>query len=80
MLDLKKLEEKLDLALASETSESLTNWLQEKRFSNFLYSLGEGTFVNIFNNHTETLVGNQNVIFEVSFSSVTCNQENQMAA
>ena len=30
-LYLKKLEEKLDLALANETTESLTNWLKEKR-------------------------------------------------
>ena len=40
MLDLKKLEEKLDKSLADETSESLTNWLQEKRLRTYLQSLG----------------------------------------
>ena len=30
-LDLDKLKEKLDIALENETSESLTNWLKEKR-------------------------------------------------
>lgn len=47
MLDLKKLEEKLDKALANETNESLANWLQEKRLSTYLQSLGEGKFENL---------------------------------
>jgi len=42
MLDLKKLEEKLDKALANETAESLTSWLTEKRLRIFMKSLGEG--------------------------------------
>jgi hypothetical protein len=42
MLDLKKLEEKLDKALANETAESLTSWLTEKRLRMFMKSLGEG--------------------------------------
>ena len=33
-LDLNKLEQKLDDALSNETSESLTNWLEEKRITN----------------------------------------------
>ena len=33
-LDLNKLEEKLDNALSNETSESLNEWLKEKRMSN----------------------------------------------
>ena len=32
-LDLNKLEQKLDDALSNETSESLTNWLEEKRMT-----------------------------------------------
>lgn len=31
MLDLKTLEQKLDLSLDRETEESLTNWLKNKR-------------------------------------------------
>jgi hypothetical protein len=34
ILDLNKLEQKLDDALSNETSESLTNWLEEKRMTN----------------------------------------------
>ena len=33
-LDLNKLEQKLDESLSNETSESLTNWLEEKRITN----------------------------------------------
>jgi hypothetical protein len=33
-LDLNRLEQKLDNALSNETSESLTNWLEEKRMTN----------------------------------------------
>jgi hypothetical protein len=33
-LDLNKLENKLDDALSNETSESLTNWLEEKKMTN----------------------------------------------
>jgi hypothetical protein len=43
MLDLKKLEEKLDKALANETEESLSRWLFEKRGkSSYLSQLGAG--------------------------------------
>jgi hypothetical protein len=31
MLNLKDLEQKLDIALAKETKESLTKWLEDKR-------------------------------------------------
>jgi hypothetical protein len=33
-LNLNKLEQKLDESLSNETSESLTNWLEEKRMTN----------------------------------------------
>ena len=35
MLNLKALEDKLDLALAQETEESLANWLNEKRYGSY---------------------------------------------
>lgn len=43
MLNLNKLEEKLDLALANETGASLTLWLREKRLKRFFDSLGSGS-------------------------------------
>lgn len=42
MLDLEKLEKKLDSALEKETSESLSQWLLSKRLKNHFSYLGEG--------------------------------------
>ena len=36
MIDLKKLEDNLDKALANETKESLTNWLKDQRLSDVI--------------------------------------------
>lgn len=47
MLDLKKLEEKLDIALSHETSESITLWLQEKRIKDFILSSEDGNAENM---------------------------------
>jgi len=44
MLDLKKLEEKLDSALAQETEQSLSNWLNFKRNQRIFKTLGVGQF------------------------------------
>ena len=38
MLNLQELEQKLDLALANETSESLSKWIEQKRLKSFLRS------------------------------------------
>jgi hypothetical protein len=43
MLNLKELEQKLDNALAKETTESLSNWLAENRIKSNLALLGEGS-------------------------------------
>jgi hypothetical protein len=80
MLDLKKLEEKLDLALANETSESLSNWLKEKRVKNFLQSLGEGEFAPISEVCSEVVTSNQKVNFEINFSFVSCSPDYLIAA
>lgn len=44
MLNLKELEKKLDIALANETVESLSSWLEEKRLRGLLNTLGNGQF------------------------------------
>lgn len=44
MLDLKKLESKLDQALANETADSMTQWLFKKRKLSYLEQLGAGEF------------------------------------
>ncbi len=80
MLDLKKLEEKLDKALANETSESLTNWLQEKRLRTYLQSLGEGEFVNISSTCSNTVLKTQKIKFEIQFSEILFSQDYLNAA
>lgn len=80
MLDLKKLEEKLDKALATETSESLTSWLQEKRLRTFLQSLGEGTFENISFMNASSVSKTQTVCFETQFSDILISQNYPIAA
>lgn len=80
MLDLKLLEEKLDLALSIETSESLTNWLQEKRLKAFLNSLGEGSFSPISKLYGEYTLVNQKVNFDAKFNSLPFTQDYTIAA
>lgn len=43
MLDLKKLENKLDQALANETADSMTQWLLKKRKLSYLTQLNRFT-------------------------------------
>lgn len=80
MLDLKKLEERLDKALANETSESLTSWLQEKRLCAFLQSLGEGTFIDVASISSESVVNTQKIDFKIDFSHVLHSQNYPTAA
>lgn len=80
MLDLKRLEENLDLALAKETSDSLTNWLQEKRHLAFIQSLGEGVFVNIYPCSTDIVSKTQTVSFDIQFNEVCISQNYPIAS
>lgn len=81
MLYLKKLEEKLDKALANETSESLTNWLQEKRLRIFRQSLGEGTFEDLSQIYNSNRVRiSDSISFEVEYCDVSFGQEYLIAA
>lgn len=61
MLDLKKLEEKLDIALSNESEESLTKWLLKKRNKTYsdLANLGDGKI------ETRGLI-NQEITFNIS--------------
>jgi len=47
MIDLNKLDKKIDELFESETSDSLTKWLLNKRFENINVLLGNGSFVNM---------------------------------
>jgi len=46
MIDLNKIESRLDAALEAETEESLNTWLKEKRNNTIPY-LGEGELIDI---------------------------------
>ena len=80
MLDLKKLEERLDKALANETAESLTKWLQEKRLRTYLQSLGEGTFSDTYSTCSNTVLKTQTVNFKIQFSEILFSQDYLNAA
>ncbi|MCZ2397307.1 MAG: hypothetical protein LC100_12295 [Chitinophagales bacterium] len=84
MLDLKKLEEKLDKALAQETEESLTNWLLAKRnYNTFIESLGEGNFDKLNNIliKSETILGPDDInISKPEFQEMPSNPDYPIAA
>lgn len=82
MLNLIELERKLDLALANETTESLTNWLEEKRLRTLLQSLGNGTFDTIvqFKLNELSIKKESSYFFEVTDFTLSPNQELQSAA
>ena len=75
MLDLKKLEEKLDLALANETSESLTKWFEEKRTRELLHSLGNGKFGSLNSRFHEVILETPKVTFDAIFTEISENQK-----
>jgi len=47
MIDLNKLDKEIDKLFETETSDSLTKWLLNKRFGNISVLLGNGSFVNM---------------------------------
>ena len=47
MVDLNKLDIKIDELLKSESSDSLTKWLMNKRMGNINNVLGDGRFVSL---------------------------------
>lgn len=47
MIDLNKLEAKIDKLFEEETADSLTRWLLNKRFGNINTLLGNGRFVSM---------------------------------
>lgn len=44
MVDLNELEKRLDMALANETEESLSEWILDRRNKNLSEFLGKGSF------------------------------------
>ena len=61
MIDLDKLQKKIDNLLESETSESMNSWLLQKRFANINTLLGEGSFISMSVPSVSTYFFNQGV-------------------
>lgn len=80
MLDLKKLEEKLDEALAKETSESLTTWLLQKRQLAYQQFLGLGTIKDKFSINSGIFFKTQKVDFKIQFNEISIFQGYPIAA
>ena len=67
MIDLDKLDKEIDKLFETETSDSLTKWLLNKRFRNVSILLGNGNFVNmvsqkqaIFSNKNKAVFSEKN--------------------
>lgn len=67
MIDLDKLDKEIDKLFETETSDSLTKWLLNKRFGNINVLLGNGRFVNmltqkqpLFSNKSKAVFNNKN--------------------
>ncbi len=59
MIDLNKLEAKIDELFENETSNSLTKWLLNKRFGNLNTLLGNGKFVSMKSHKTPLFSNSQ---------------------
>lgn len=64
MLNLEKLEKKLDKALKDECQESLTNWLYKKREKSYLALLGVGNIENKKEVKCEYLMASEDVFLD----------------
>ncbi len=63
MIDLNKLNKKIDELFESETSDSLTKWLLNKRFGNISILLGNGKFVSMKSQKTPLFIPKKKVNF-----------------
>lgn len=81
MLNLKELEEKFDNALAAETEESLTNWLQEKRLGSYLESLGQGILEDLSHFSNSGIISEANsTSFDTEYFEIPTSQDYLIAA
>lgn len=80
MLDLSKLEKEIDALLESETDESLTNWLFNKRFGALNEILGTGTFVSLQSQTSFVFTSNNEAKYTSGNNSVPNTPINRQAA
>ena len=81
MIDLNKIEKEIDKLFEKETSNSLTNWLLNKRFKNINVLLGKGSFVNMATQNGVAVFSNKNkAVFNKKNSSSDNNPITRKAA
>lgn len=73
MVDLNKLSNKIDELIKSESSDSLTKWLMNKRFGNISNVLGAGKFVSLQTQNKPMVVGNNKNNFNQKDSDIPTN-------
>jgi len=81
MIDLKKIEARVDSLLESETKDSLTNWLLNKRNRDLNEILGDGRFVSL-QHHLSTFCSTSSVFVSgnISNESTSDSKEYLVAA
>lgn len=73
MVDLNKLNNKIDELMKNESSDSLTKWLMNKRFGNISNVLGAGKFVSLKTQNKPMIVGNSKNNFNQKDSDIPTN-------
>ena len=80
MIDLKKIEDKVNSLLEAETKDSLTNWLLNKRNRDLNEILGDGRFVSL-QHHLSTFCSNSNIFVSGNIGNdITSNSKDYLVA
>jgi len=80
MIDLEKLDKKADELFETETSDSLTKWLLNKRYGNISVLLGNGSFVNMTSQKKPIFSSQVKVVFNQKSNYSDNNPINRKAA
>lgn len=80
MIDLNKLNSKIDKLFETETSDSLTKWLLNKRFGNISMLLGDGKFVNMRSQSTPLFSNKNKGNFNQKDNNIPTTPINRLAA
>ena len=80
MIDLNKLNKKIDELFEKETSDSLTKWLLNKRFGNISLLLGDGKFVSMKSQNTPLFITKKKAKFNKKDSNAPVMPINRFAA
>lgn len=80
MIDLAKLDKEIDKLFETETSDSLTKWLLNKRYGNINVLLGNGSFVNMSSQKEHLFSNKSEAVFKDGNNYSNNNPINRQAA